>query len=236
MNGAPVTGQHNLRVQLWPAAEGGMSPLCETQSTRVELQAGRFSIALPDGCVAVVRANRDLWAAVEYDGDGLGRRKLGAVPFAISAAEASAATGELAKQTVPAGAVMAFDLNACPTGWTEYAAAQGRTLVGAQADLARGTALGSDSLKLKVRNLPAHSHSGVTQGGNSMVYRTVNQAGPSTANNHATGWTGGPYTQLENADYAMAAHTHNFSTDSVGEGDAFDNRQASLALLYCRKD
>jgi len=37
--------------------------------------------------------------------------------------------GEL-ETSIPAGAVMAFNLVSCPVGWSEYAVAQGKTVVG----------------------------------------------------------------------------------------------------------
>lgn len=33
----------------------------------------------------------------------------------------------------PSGAVMAFNLASCPTGWSEYTAGQGRAIIGAGA-------------------------------------------------------------------------------------------------------
>ena len=74
--------------------------------------------------MAAVRANPELWVQVEVDGKPFERRKLGAVPYAVEAERASGAAGALARDLVPAGAVMAFDLEACPPGWTPSSSAR----------------------------------------------------------------------------------------------------------------
>jgi hypothetical protein len=90
-NGAPLTGSHNIQVALWAMASGGSSPLCQTTSTPIGLDGGRFSIALPDACTTAVQANAESWVEVLLDGATLGRTKLGAVPYAVEASHATAA-------------------------------------------------------------------------------------------------------------------------------------------------
>jgi hypothetical protein len=84
-SGAPIAGSHNIQVAFWPAATGGTTPACQTASTAIALDAGRFSIALPDACRTPVQASGDTWVEVLVDGASLGRTKLGAVPYAVEA-------------------------------------------------------------------------------------------------------------------------------------------------------
>src|SRR5262245_26265927 len=76
-NGQPLSGTRNLQINFWNAATGGTTPACQTASTAIALEGGRFSIALPDTCAAAVRAKADVWSEVMVDGTSLGRAKLG---------------------------------------------------------------------------------------------------------------------------------------------------------------
>jgi hypothetical protein len=78
-------------VELWTDGEAGAGKkVCEAVVETVELQAGRFQVALTD-CDAEVKKNHNLWTEVRVDGASLGRTKLGAVPYAIEAAHATSA-------------------------------------------------------------------------------------------------------------------------------------------------
>jgi len=235
-DGTPVNGAKNIGLGVYSAATGG-TRVCDVVSSQVVVTAGRFQIALPALCVSAIKANSDLWVEVQVDGGSIGRSKIGAVPYAIEAAEASAATGLLAQQLVPAGAVMAFDLAACPPGWSELEVARGRVLVGIASGLTRGTAVGANTVKLTTNQLPTHAHSGATGAGNAMNYRVVATIGLEHAGNHVNGWTGtANYGDYEDANWPMSAHTHSFTTSDTGGGQAFDNRQESLPILYCKKN
>ncbi|HET6147592.1 MAG TPA: hypothetical protein VFH68_08665 [Polyangia bacterium] len=250
-NGTPLTGTKNVQLQMWNLATDGTAPVCQTPSTAVTLIAGGFQLPLPDACVAAVHAAGDLWTEVLVDGASLGRTKVGAVPYALEADSAAKAVGPLGTTvsglqaaSVPTGAVMAFDLDACPAGWAPFAPAGGRTIVGTNAAggnglsaRTRGQTLGEEAHTLTVAELPAHSHTGTTAGGNAMTYRVVyTTLGANTANNHAVGWTGGSaFTDYTDANYALSAHTHAFATAAAGGGQAHNQMQPSLALLYCKK-
>ena len=54
--------------------------------------------------------------------------------------------------SVPAGAVMAFDLPTCPAGWSGFAPATGRAIIGAGHDFDPGYATGDDGQKLTAKN------------------------------------------------------------------------------------
>ena len=86
--GTPMTGSVPIQLGVFSAATGG-TPLCVTPSTAQTLTAGAFQVTLPDTCTPVVHANADLWVEITVSGVPIGRTKLGAVPYAIVAAEAS---------------------------------------------------------------------------------------------------------------------------------------------------
>src|SRR4051794_12752861 len=65
--------------------------------------------------------------------------------------------------SVPTGAVLAFDLQACPEGWETFVSATGRTIVGVgQAQGLTDRSLretgGAERQKLDPLNLPPHVH------------------------------------------------------------------------------
>ena len=113
---------------------------------------------------------------------------------------------------------MAFDLGACPTGWSNYAAAGGRTIIGAnpnggnglsQRDL--GDTLGEETHTQVVGEMPPHSHS--WGGGNSAGGSPI----PFIAQN-------------------ATAITTVVDTNTQGGGQPFNLMQPSIVLRYCRKD
>jgi hypothetical protein len=57
---------------------------------------------------------------------------------------------------VPAGSVMAFDLSSCPSGWTRFADADGRFIMGASTNSKEKG--GNSSITLAWNQLPPHSH------------------------------------------------------------------------------
>lgn len=238
--GAPLEGEHSVTLRLFPALTGG-SPACATAPIAVVFQKGRFRLDASAGaCMTAISGTSDLFAELSVDDKTFPRSKIAAVPFALEAARASAAAGALAQQVVPAGAVMAFDLDACPAGWTRMAEASGRVVVGVKdgaTGVARRAVIGADSVTLDVAQMPGHLHTGTTGPGKAMTYRVVAAIGTQGAANHGPGYTSNnPFVESTNAEYPMAGHAHDFTTNSVGGGRPFDNRQASIALLYCRKD
>lgn len=157
----------------------------------------------------------------------------------LTAADLNGNFDMLRGSSVPSGAVIAFDLTECPTGWATYAPASGRTVVGIGPGLTRGAPVGADQITLTTSNLPAHSHNGTTQSGKMLEsYIIVNSIGHSFAPNHGVGWdpNNAARTYGPSSSFPMASHVHDFTTSSVGEGRAVDNRQASVPLLYCKKN
>lgn len=121
---------------------------------------------------------------------------------------------EGASLALPSGAVMAFNLAACPAGWSAFSSAAGRTIVGvgAGSGLTTRTLLetgGAETHALTVAQIPAHSHS-------------------IQFNKHfaADGGTG---------DFGPGPG-NTYNTDSTGGGQAFPLMQPYVALLYCEKN
>jgi hypothetical protein len=156
--GAPLTGSKNIQIQIYDMASGG-TVQCTVGPTAIELVNGGFSVVLPDTCTTVVHATPDLWIEVFADGASLGRTKLGAVPFAVEADHANGAAGPLAQQVVPSGAVMFFNLAACPSGWVDAAAAQGRYLVGMPPSGTLAGTVGTALTNGENRAVGQHTHS-----------------------------------------------------------------------------
>lgn len=231
-DGTPLTDNVNVRVSLWDAADDGEGmKLCEASGMEITPVSGRFQLPLPPACTGKVQANGNVWIETEIDGASLGRTPIGAVPYAINAATADAAGGALAQQVVPAGAVMPFDLAACPPGWTALEAAAGRAIVGVSDGLKLGDQVGNDSVTLTESQMPAHTH-GINDpehahpapgasylGGGAGTDANIMQGGKSFGTNPTTG----------------RAKT-GITVNAAGGGKPFDNRQASLALLYCKKN
>lgn len=124
----------------------------------------------------------------------------------------------------PAGAVIAFDRETCPPGWSAYAPAAGRTISGVNLDTENGLAerqrgdkFGEESHTLTVAQLPAHHH-------DVSIYSGV---GPFENGDDDLVAVGGS---------TVAAYYGGSATSEVGDGQAFTNLQPSLALLYCTKD
>jgi microcystin-dependent protein len=145
---------------------------------------------------------------------------------------------------IPAGAVMAFDLASCPTGWVAFGPAGGRTIIGVNpgggnglSARALGATLGDETSTLTADQLPSHTHAGSTGSGKAMRYRTVGALGVATAADHVAGWDGtANFVDRQDAGYALAQHTHDFVTNGGAVGNKpHNNMQPSLALLYCKK-
>jgi hypothetical protein len=241
-NGAPYSGT-NVEIKLWSAGPTGGTVLCDTGSPVALTQdkRGRFTVSL-DGCATAIKANANVWSEVLIDGNSLGRSKMSAVPYAVEASHATAADsattattastanaagGSLASQVVPAGAVMAFNLDACPSGWAPLPTAAGRAIVGATTGLARGSVVGADQVTLSLAQMPTHAHA---MAGNALV----DQAPTACPNaGYSDGDMRGLYggQTVGNGSFVCAQS----STLNAGSSAPFDNRQASIALLYCQK-
>lgn len=101
--GRPVEGARSITVRLWDAATGGTA-VCATAAPSSPVVAGRFHVALDATCAAAVRANPDLWVEVTVDATTFPRSRIAAVPYALEAGRAAAASGALAARLAAAEA------------------------------------------------------------------------------------------------------------------------------------
>jgi len=103
---------------------------------------------------------------------------------------------------------MAFDLASCPSGWSEYASARDKTIIGSGSSYSRGATGGEASHTLNVAEMPSHSHSGRAMLGS---YGWCPKAGC--------------------GDYGPVG-----AIGSEGGNQPHNNMQPYIALLYCRKN
>lgn len=165
---------------------------------------------------------------------------------------------------LPSGAVMAFDLPACPAGWTELLSARGRTIVGLpESGTLRGTA-GTPLGDQENRPVGSHQHGNTPPAGTAASAgahtHTVTDPGHTHTGTFVTDLATDPdpdpvsggrtfYNQMQTGGVAAAttgislasngAHEHSvtlpaFQSDSAG-GVAGTNAPY-IQLLYCRKN
>ncbi len=138
----------------------------------------------------------------------------------VSLASLPNGTDLVASLQVPSGAVMAFDRQRCPDGWSTYDALAGRTIVGA----GRGIGLtprrvgdrgGEEQVTLSLAQMPQHRHSNPTMG-NNQVIQEVNALAIDGRGSY------GPQ--------------HARPTETAGQSQPHENMPPFLSLLYCRKN
>lgn len=124
--------------------------------------------------------------------------------------------------STPAGAVMGFNLASCPSGWTDFAAGQGRFLVGVGASTGGGAFTytlgvtgGENWHTLTEAEMPRHSHDLNTLDLGANPYSGGNSKGP-----YGKSW--GP---------GMAAP----NSGSAGGDQPHENRPPFVAVLWCVK-
>jgi hypothetical protein len=240
-NGA-FNGPVNIELVLYDAATAGNN-LCQSASVPLTLTNGHFAVPLPDTCTAAVGANPNVWVDVLVNGSDTGRTKIGAVPYAVeanhavnatsatTAVTAGAASGALAQQIVPSGAVLAFNLSACPSGWSLYAAAGGRAVIGVNAAGGNGLSqrnlgdvVGEETHTMSVAEMPSHSHT-----------LLIDQEAPACAGGY-WGMTWGATQTCNATEPTLGAGLQNFMTvQAAGGGGPFNQMQPSVTLLYCQK-
>lgn len=135
----------------------------------------------------------------------------------------STCLAELSRNQVPSGAVMAFDRHdGCPVGWSNFDAGMGRMIVGVDGGKYRlpyeaGEPVyvtgGSETHKLTVEEMPAHSHS-------FHDHYSIPDRGE-VGNGTKTRQTARDTTR---------------TTSSVGSGMPHNNMPPYIALYYCKKE
>jgi hypothetical protein len=144
----------------------------------------------------------------------------------------------------PSGAVVFFNLIACPSGWMQFAPAQGRSLVGASATGTVGGTVGTALGDLEDR---AHSHLGADH---AHSYSAISNTGRAALfgtelGNSNTGYFGGNFVEQTTADSTRGSqHTHpvSFVGTTSTTGGALPTGPARtsdsmpyLQLLACEK-
>ena len=121
---------------------------------------------------------------------------------------------------IPTGAIMAFALSSCPSGWNPYTAAAGRTIIGSGSATAStsvralGSIGGAETHKLTANEMPAVS-----------ITLSLPIGGSAQAN--LAGHGSGP--EVTNTSYAT------YYSNSIGGGQAHSIMQPFIAELYCVK-
>ncbi len=115
----------------------------------------------------------------------------------------------LGELLIPSGAVMAFNLASCPSGWSTYASAKDRVIVGSGSSYSLGKKGGAKTHTLTIAEMPKHRHA-YTNAGN-------------------FGGGGKHYP----SGYSPQEMTY---TDYVGGNQPHNNMQPYIALLYCQKN
>lgn len=134
---------------------------------------------------------------------------------------------------VPAGAVMAFDLASCPSGWSEYAAARGRFLRGI--DLSGSTAL--DPAGTRTPGSLQEGSLVMNDGGGAGDLRIFNLNSPQLSGLNYDKGTGvspgfsGQYIQTT-AGIVVGTWPGSGTYDSIYVGVT---RPRNVAVLFCRK-
>ncbi len=104
-DGQLIEGSRALTINIWLRVDSvdQADRLCSAEFPDIELSAGRFRVALPESCLNAVRTRTELWSEIEVDGTSVGRAKIAALPYAVSA--------EYAVDAVDAAAAQASELD-----------------------------------------------------------------------------------------------------------------------------
>ena len=129
---------------------------------------------------------------------------------------------------IPSGMVLPFRLGACPTGWSDLAAAAGRIVIG----------LGNYTEPASPGGRPVWTfNKNYTRGetGGFARYRMITNELPSHRHTQnvgiAAGTVGAGWGEIFGGTLALGVRTQ-----PTGGGQLYDNRQPYLALRYCRKN
>ncbi len=129
--------------------------------------------------------------------------------------------------TIPSGGVVAFDLpDGCPAGWSNFAAGEGKTVVGKGEAYDYRSMGGDEMVMLTVREMPEHSH--VVVGTNPRI--SINQWG------HTVGGNGSSLRLDADDGPPFGEITGTLSALAEGEGQPHENMPPYIVLHLCSKD
>ena len=142
----------------------------------------------------------------------------------LTAAELNGNFSDLQAQVVPSGAVLAFNLSACPTGWTTLPSAGGRTIIGVNPAGGNGLSQrnlsdtpGEETHTMSLAEMPSHTHT-------ARIFQNV-----------ASFADGTPGLIRQGGAFQATFYGDSEPSDPTGGGGRFNQMQPSLALLYCQK-
>lgn len=202
------SGAVSLSFEVYDAASGGNLLWGPQTFDSVSLTEGYFNVILSIEDATAGGETIDVAFSEEntflqiIDGDTpiSPRQQILSVPYAINALHG-----------VPAGAVMPFNLDACPSGWSEFVQANDRFILGKGAK-ALGETGGEERVTLTVEEMPRHNHA-------HRVY------GTGSSSNNPTGTV------------TRDSTLYNFTpTEHAGGSQSHNNMPPYISLLYCSKD
>ncbi len=127
-------------------------------------------------------------------------------------------------EVIPAGAVMFFNLNTCPSGWTQLTAAQGRFVVGLHTGGSLANTVGTALNNLENRPIGQHGH-GVTDPGHVHPAPKVYTA------------SGGTTTAVKTLAGEWSTVSHTVTGITVDDGGTVAGTNAPyIQLLVCEKN
>jgi hypothetical protein len=132
--------------------------------------------------------------------------------------------------TSPAGAVMYFDLPACPTGWSSFDAGRGRYLVGLPVGGTPGAAVGTPLSDQENRPTGQHTHAVNDPGHVHAVGYDTEQLANTGNTIGGTRMQGGSNSGSENSDLAFTGIT------IAPAGAVAGTNAPYLQLVACRKN
>lgn len=258
----PLSSSIKMTFALYSVEAGGTA-LWTEQQNNVVVTGGYFNVML--GSVmpipqSLLSTHDDLFLgiAINTDGEVTPRLRLGNVPFAahaLSIADGSVTTDKIADGAVtasklaasaasgiPAGTIVMWSgaVKDIPEGWALCDGGNGtpnlldRFILSVESGKDPGETGGSHTVTLTIANLPAHTHTFTTDSGGSHTHSTriVND------NTFAGGGTKGGVDDTSGMGfetYSGGSHSHNGTTNSSGNGAAFDVRPKYYRLAFIMK-
>ena len=126
-------------------------------------------------------------------------------------------------ETIPAGAVMAFNLSSCPDGWSPFTEANDRFIMGSQGNLREKG--GNSEIKLTIGQLPSH-----------YFYIFAGKGSPANLWNYKEASVSNQGNVGDNYTMESSKHTPNAGrTNTVWKGDSINIQNPYIKLLYCVK-
>ena len=133
-------------------------------------------------------------------------------------------------ETIPAGAVMAFNLSSCPDGWTPFTEANDRFIMGSQGNLREKG--GKNNIKLTINQLPPHFF--YIAGGSDGSNNGIRDSKESYLSDYVWNDVDGD----DNRSYRLAPthHTPDLGrTNTIGNWNSINIQNPYIKLLYCVK-